>query len=66
MIIGGTCCWSQDSAGKRTVKTPYFLRSTIPEKYPEIPVISKDESSQKEEARGAAGWAHPQGARAHP
>jgi hypothetical protein len=50
----------------RGVKTPYFWRSIILEKYPEIPIISEDESSQKEEARGAAGWAHHQGARAHP
>jgi hypothetical protein len=61
-----TCCRSQDSAGKMTVKTPYFRRSTIPEKYPEIHIISEDESSQKEEAKGAAGWAHHQVAQAHP
>jgi hypothetical protein len=61
-----TCCQSQDSTGKRTVKTPYFSRSTIPKKYPKIHIISEDESSQKEEARGATGWAHHQGAQAHP
>jgi hypothetical protein len=44
----------------------YHIRSTIPEKYPEIHIISEDESSQKEEARGAAGWAHHQVAQAHP
>jgi hypothetical protein len=57
-----TCCRSQDSSRKRTVKTPYFGRSIIPEKYPVIYIISEDESSQKEEARGAAEWAHHQGA----
>jgi hypothetical protein len=44
-------CRSQDSAGKRTVKTPYFLRSAILRKYPEVPIWPKDGSSQKERAR---------------
>jgi hypothetical protein len=33
---------------------------------PKIHIILEDKSSQKEETRGAAGWAHHQGARAHP
>jgi hypothetical protein len=28
--------------------------------------LPEDWRDQKEEARGATGWAHPQGARAHP
>jgi hypothetical protein len=44
------CCRSLDSAGKRAVKTPYFIRSTILGKYPEIHISSKDESRQKERA----------------
>jgi hypothetical protein len=39
----------------------YISEDPIPEKYPEIHIISEDEGSQKEEARGAAGWAHHQG-----
>jgi hypothetical protein len=42
---------SQNSAGKRTIKTPYFWRSAIPEKYPEVPILPEDESSQKERPR---------------
>jgi hypothetical protein len=44
-------CRSQDSAGKRTVKTPYSQRLAIPRKYPKIHTSSKDGSSQKERAR---------------
>jgi hypothetical protein len=43
-------CQSQNSAGKRSVKTPYFWRSTIPGKYPEVPILPGDGSSQKERA----------------
>jgi hypothetical protein len=57
-----TCCQSQDSAKKRTVKTPYFWRSTILWKYPEIHILPEDKSSQKEEAKGAAGGTPPGGA----
>jgi hypothetical protein len=42
---------SQDSARKRTIKTPYFRRPAIPGKYPEIHISSKDGRSQKERAR---------------
>jgi hypothetical protein len=44
-------CQSQNSAGKRTVKTPYFWRSAIPRKYPEVPILLEDGSSQKERWR---------------
>jgi hypothetical protein len=37
--------WSQDSAGKRSVKTPYFWRSAIPRKYPEVPILPEDGGS---------------------
>jgi hypothetical protein len=53
------CCRSQDSAGKRTVKTPCFGRSGNSRKIPENYVSPEDGGSQKEEARGATGWAHP-------
>jgi hypothetical protein len=38
----------RDSAGKRTVKIQYFSRPATPEKYPKVPIWSKDVSSQKE------------------
>jgi hypothetical protein len=44
-------CRSQNSAGKRTVKTPYFWRSAIPGKYPEVPILPEDGSNQKERPR---------------
>jgi hypothetical protein len=44
-------CRSQGSAGKRTVKTPYFWISAIHGKYPEVPIWLEDGSSQKERAR---------------
>jgi hypothetical protein len=44
-------CQSQDSAGKKTIKTPYFRRSEITNKYPEVPIRPEDGSSQKERAR---------------
>jgi hypothetical protein len=44
-------CRSQDSAGKRTIKAPYFWRSATLEKYPEVPIWLEDASSQKERAR---------------
>jgi hypothetical protein len=44
-------CRSQDSAGKRTVKTLYFRRPAIPGKYPEIHISSEDGSIQKERVR---------------
>jgi hypothetical protein len=44
-------CRSQNSAAKRTVKTPYFWRSAILGKYSEVPILPEDGSSQKERAR---------------
>jgi hypothetical protein len=44
-------CRSQNSAGKRTAKTPYFWRSAIPGKYPKVPILPEDGSSQKERPR---------------
>jgi hypothetical protein len=51
-------CWSQDSARKRTVKTPYFWRSAILGKYLEVPIWPEDGSSQKERARWATRGPH--------
>jgi hypothetical protein len=65
-IIGEFAAGVRILLEKRTVKIPYFWRSAISEKYPEIHIISEDENSQKEEARGAVGWAHHQVARDHP
>jgi hypothetical protein len=42
-------CWKRDH------QDTIFLKIN---NYPEIHIISEDEGSQKEEARGAAGWAH--------
>jgi hypothetical protein len=43
--------WSQDSAGKRTIKTPYFGRSEnsrkIPEKYQKITFYQKTEEARR-------------------
>jgi hypothetical protein len=44
-------CRSQNSAGKRTVKTPYFGRLAILGKYPEVSILPEDGGSQKERAR---------------
>jgi hypothetical protein len=44
-------CQSQDSAGKRTVKKPYFRRTAILGKSLEIHILSEDKSCQKERAR---------------
>jgi hypothetical protein len=60
------CYRSQDSAEKRTVKTPYFRRLENSRKILRNYVSLEDQSSYKEEETGATGWAHPQGAQAHP
>jgi hypothetical protein len=52
------CYRSQDSAGKRTVKTPCFRRSGNSRKIPENYILPEDWRSQKEVARGATGQAH--------
>jgi hypothetical protein len=51
MIYWRIHCQSQVSAGKRTVKTPYFRRSEITNKYPEVLIRPEDRSSQKKRAR---------------
>jgi hypothetical protein len=38
----GICCRSQDSAEKRTVKTPYFRRSGNSRKIPENYILPED------------------------
>jgi hypothetical protein len=43
-------CRSQDSAGKRTVKT-IFLKFSNSQKFLEVPIWPEDGSSQKERAR---------------
>jgi hypothetical protein len=52
------CCRSQDSTGKRTIKTPYFGRSKNSRKIPGNYILPEDWRSQKEESRGATGPAH--------
>ena len=42
---------SQDSAGKSTVRTQYFGRSTVEGNYTKNPIFQDDEGSQKEELR---------------
>jgi hypothetical protein len=49
------CCSSQDSAGKRTIKAPYFEDQENPRKIPKNYIFPEDSGSQKEEARGAKG-----------
>jgi hypothetical protein len=52
------CCRSQDSAGKRTIKGPYFEDQENSRKMPGNYILSKDSGSQKEESRGARGQTH--------
>jgi hypothetical protein len=49
------CCRSQDSAGKRTIKAPYFEDQENSRKIPKNYILPKDSGSQKEESRGARG-----------
>jgi hypothetical protein len=51
-------CWSQNSAGKRAVKIPYFRRATIPRKYPETPIFLDDGGRQKGSLRGGRRGSH--------
>jgi hypothetical protein len=46
------CCRSQDSAGKRTVKTPYFKDQKILEKYQEIIFYQKTEEARRRRREG--------------
>jgi hypothetical protein len=45
------CCWSQDSAGKGTIKAPYFEDQENSRKILENYIFLEDSESQKEEAR---------------
>jgi hypothetical protein len=56
--IGGICCQSQDSAGKRTIKGPYFEDQENSRKMPGNYILPKDFGSQREESRGARGQPH--------
>src|SRR3954447_1330256 len=62
----GICCWSWNSAGKVTIKTPYFGRSINSEKIPKVPIFPDDEGSQKGESRGATRAPDATPVRAHP
>ena len=57
---------SQDSAGKSTVRTQYFGRSTVEGNYTKNPIFQDDEGSQKEEPGGARVGPHPRAARPRP
>ena len=52
-------CRSQNSAGKRTVKIPYFWRSVIRGKHPEVSILSDAGGSQKGRLRWATRGPHP-------
>jgi hypothetical protein len=39
---GRICCQSQDSAGKRTIKTPYFEDQENPRKIPKNYILAED------------------------
>ena len=51
-------CRSQNSAGKRTVKIPYFWKSAIRGKYPEVPILPDAGGSQKGRLRWATMGPH--------
>ena len=59
-------CRSQNSAGKRTVKIPYFGRTKIPRNYPEVPILSDDGGSRKGRLRWTRRGPHHPEARATP
>ncbi|KAK1684502.1 hypothetical protein QYE76_045350 [Lolium multiflorum] len=50
---------SQDSAGKSTVRTQYFGRSTVGGNYTKNPIFQDDEGSQKEGPGGPRVGPHP-------
>src|SRR3954467_14578141 len=62
----GICCRSWNSAGKVTIKTPYFGRSINSGKIPKVPIFPDDEGSQKWESRGATRAPDATPAQAHP
>jgi hypothetical protein len=45
------CCQSQDSAGKRTIKGPYFEDQENSRKIPGNYIFPEDSGCQKEESR---------------
>jgi hypothetical protein len=45
------CCRSQDSAGKMTIKGPYFEDRENSRKIPKNYIFPEDSGSQKEESR---------------
>jgi hypothetical protein len=49
------CSRSQDSAGKRTIKAPYFEDQENSRKIPKNYIFPEYSGSHKEEARGARG-----------
>src|SRR3954471_22228797 len=51
--FNGIYCQSWNSAGKVTIKTPYFERSENSRKISEVPIFPDDERSHK----GRPGWA---------
>src|SRR3954470_17240009 len=51
--FNGICSRSCNSAGKVTIKTPYFGRSINSGKISKVPIFSDDEGSQKGEPRWA-------------
>ena len=59
-------CQSQNSAGKRTVKIPYFWRSVIRGKHPEVSILSDAGGSQKGRLRWATKGPHHAMARPPP
>jgi len=59
-------CRSQDSAGKRTVKIPYFWRSEAPEEKTKVNILPEDGASQKGRLRWATRGPHPPQARVDP
>ena len=60
-----SCCRSQDSAEKRTIKGPYFEDQENSRKIPGNSIFPEDSGSQKKESRGARG-ATRQGGAARP
>ena len=59
-------CRSQNSAGKKTVKIPYFWRSAVPGEHRRVPISPEDGGSQKGSQRWATRGPHLVVARAHP
>jgi hypothetical protein len=65
MIIGGFAARVRILLEKGPSRHHILEDQKIPEKYSEIMFRQKTEAARRRE-RGTTGWAHPQGARAHP